>query len=147
MLAQSVAHRSTPVLGPENVTLVAVPLPAPRSLLPQHHPWFHLDDVDVERDALHAELNRLTEHLLRALGSVEAHRLGTRLQPERPNQPDHPEKMIGMKMREEDLRQRKAHPVAHHLALGALTTLEQESLAFAHEGHRGDVALHCWSGS
>src|SRR5256885_6751695 len=47
--------------------------------------------------------------------------------------------------REEDLRQRKAHPVAHHLALGALAALEQQSLAFAHEGHRGDVALDGWS--
>src|SRR5438046_4864126 len=50
-----------------------------------------------------------------------------------------------MEMREEDLRQRKAHPVAHHLALGALTTLEQQRLAFAHEGHGGDVALDSWS--
>src|SRR6184192_1881407 len=46
-----------------------------------------------------------------------------------------------MKMREEDLRQREAHPVAHHLALGALAALEQESLPFPHERHRGDVAL------
>src|SRR5207244_5911161 len=53
--------------------------------------------------------------------------------------------MIGMKMREENLRQRKAHPVAHHLALGALTTLEQQRLAFAREGHGGDVALDSWS--
>src|SRR2546422_7979518 len=53
--------------------------------------------------------------------------------------------MIGMKMREENLRQRKAHPVAHHLALGALTTLKQQRLAFAHESHGGDVALDSWS--
>src|SRR2546422_2102091 len=53
--------------------------------------------------------------------------------------------MIGMKMREENLRQRKAHPVAHHLALGALTTLEKQRLAFAHESHGGDVALDSWS--
>src|SRR5882762_6604430 len=53
--------------------------------------------------------------------------------------------MIGVKVREEDLRQRKAHPVAHHLALGALAALEQQSLAFAHESHGGDVALDGWS--
>src|SRR5207249_11448658 len=57
-------------------------------------------------------------------------------------QPDHPKKMIGVKMRKEDLRQRKAHPVTHHLALGALAAFEQQRLAFAHQGHRGDVALH-----
>src|SRR2546428_12079899 len=53
--------------------------------------------------------------------------------------------MIGMKVGEEDFRQRKAHPIAHHLALGALTTLEQQRLAFAHESHGGDVALDSWS--
>src|SRR5207247_11322201 len=53
--------------------------------------------------------------------------------------------MIGMKVSEKDLRQRKAHPIAHHLALGALTTLEQQRLAFAHESHGGDVALDSWS--
>src|SRR5437762_13536093 len=53
--------------------------------------------------------------------------------------------MIGMKVSEKDLRQRKAHPIAHHLALGALTTLEQQRLAFAHESHGGAVALDSWS--
>src|SRR6267142_2807425 len=53
--------------------------------------------------------------------------------------------MIGVKMREEDLRQRKAHPVAHHLALGALAALEQQCLAFAHQSHGGDVTLDGWS--
>src|SRR5437764_14822873 len=50
--------------------------------------------------------------------------------------------MIGVKMREEDLGQSEAHPVAHHLALRALAALEQERLALAHERHRGDVAPH-----
>src|SRR2546430_11192771 len=50
--------------------------------------------------------------------------------------------MISVKMREENLGQREAHPVAHHLALGALAALEQERLALAHQRHRGDVAFH-----
>src|SRR5713226_6531148 len=50
--------------------------------------------------------------------------------------------MVGVKMREEDLRQREAHPVAHHLALGALAALEQQRFAFADKRHRGDVALY-----
>src|SRR2546425_5512931 len=127
------------------MNLVAVPLPAPRSLLPQHHPRLHLDDVDLERHALHPELKRLREQLLRPFRPIQPHRLRSHLQPQRPDQSDHSEKMIGMKMREEDLRQRKAHPIAHHLALGALTTLEQQRLAFAHESHGGDVALYSWS--
>src|SRR5436309_12455885 len=147
MLAQSVSHRSTAVLGAEYVNFVAVPLPAPRSLLPQHHPRLHLDHVDFELCSLHPELDRLAKHLLRPLRPIQPHRLGARLQPERPDQPDHPEKMIGMKMREEDLGQRKAYPVAHHLALGALTTLEQQSLPFADEGDTGDIPFYGGPGS
>src|SRR2546430_17251132 len=122
-----------------------VPFPFPLSPFPDY-PWFHFLDLDVEGNALHPQLQRLREQLLRPLRPIQPHRLGPRLQPERPNQPDHPEKMIGMKMREEDLRQRKAHPVAHHLALRALAALEQESLAFADKRHRGDVALDGWPG-
>ncbi len=122
MLAQRVPDRAAPVLGPEYMNFVRLPPPASR--VPNHFARLHLDDVDIEGNSLHAELNRLAEQLLRALGSVEAHRLGARLQPQRPDQPDHTEKMIGMKMREEDLRQRKAHPVTHHLALGAFAALE-----------------------
>src|SRR6266566_3832626 len=99
-------------------------------------------DVHLERDALHPQLQRLREELPRALWSVEAHRLGARLQPERANQSDHTEEVVRVKMREEDLRQREAHPVAHHLALGALTTLEQESLAFAYQSHSRHIALY-----
>src|SRR5213592_1464844 len=38
MLLERVPDRSPTVLGPEYVNFVAVPLPAPRSLLPQRHP-------------------------------------------------------------------------------------------------------------
>jgi len=119
-------------------------IPVTTSASPNLHnlPRLYLNDLDLEGDSLHSELDRLAEHLLRALGSVEAHRLGACLQSQRPDQPDHSEKMIGMKVGEKDLRQREAHPVAHHLALGALAALEQQRLAFAHEGQRGDVALY-----
>src|SRR5256885_16211772 len=49
-------------------------------------------------------------------------------------------------MREENLGQRKAHPVAHHLALRALAALEQERLTLAYQRHRRDVALHGGAG-
>src|SRR5213595_1603848 len=54
--------------------------------------------------------------------------------------------MVGVKMREEDLGQRKTHPVAHHLALRALAALEQERLTLADQRHRGDVAFHGGAG-
>src|SRR6267143_1919781 len=50
--------------------------------------------------------------------------------------------MIGVEVGEEDLGERERHPKAHHLALGALATLEQQRLALSLQGQRGDVALH-----
>ncbi len=54
--------------------------------------------------------------------------------------------MIGVKVGEEDLGQRKAHPVAHHLALGAFAAFEQERLALAMDGEATDVSFDCWPG-
>src|SRR2546422_3136706 len=42
-----------------------------------------------------------------------------RLKSERADQPDHAEKVIRVEMGKEDLGQREAHAVAHHLALRA----------------------------
>ncbi len=100
-----------------------------------------LADLDLKRDSLDPELDRLTEYLLRAAGTVQRHRFHARLETQRADQPDHPQKMIGVKVREEDLGQSEAHAVAHHLALGPLATLEQQRLTFAHEGDTRDVAL------
>jgi hypothetical protein len=54
--------------------------------------------------------------------------------------------MIGVKVGEEDLGQRKAHPVAHHLALRAFAAFEQERLALAMDGEATDGPLYCWPG-
>jgi hypothetical protein len=51
-----------------------------------------------------------------------------------------------MKVREEDFGQRKTHPVAHHLALGALATLEQQCFPLAVNGEATDVPFDCWPG-
>src|SRR5881396_1457510 len=112
MLAQSVPDGSPTMLRCKDVDLIRIP---------HHLTGLDFADLDFELCSLRPELDRLAKHLLRPLRPIQPHRLGARLQPERPDQPDHPEKMIGMKMREEDLGQRKAYPVAHHLALGALT--------------------------
>src|SRR6184192_580042 len=139
MLTQRISHRSAAMLRREHVNLVR--LPPPGSRLPNRFAWLHLNDLDFERHPLDSELNRLAEYLLSPPRPIQPHRLGACLQPQRANQSDHAKEVVRVKMSEEDLRQREAHPVAHHLALGALAALEQESLPFPHERHRGDVAL------
>src|SRR5205823_5621790 len=140
MLLERVPDGTPTMLGAEHVNVVRFPFPVSR--FPNHLTGLHLDDINVERDSLDAELKRLRKQFLRSLRPVQPHRVRTGLQAERTDQTDDSEKMIGVEMREEDLGQREAHPVAHHLALGALAALEQERLALAHQCHRGDVALH-----
>src|SRR5437867_2840135 len=106
-----------------------------------HGTGAHLLDLDIEWHPLNAQRDRLGENPLRSLRTIEAHRLLPSLQPQRTDKPDDAQEMIGVKVREEDLGQRKAHPVAHHLALGALAALEQQRLAFAHESESADVPL------
>ena len=84
--------------------------------------YFH--DLDGKRHALDAELHRRGQNFLGALRAVKKQRLGTALQAERADQPDHSEEVIGGKVREEDLGEGEAHAVAHHLALGPLTAFE-----------------------
>src|SRR5205807_3767384 len=147
VLAQCVADGSPTVLGAKHLNLVRGARCAVAAVVgPYHVARFDLSDVDPERNSLDTQLDCLAKHFLGALRAIQYHWLGARLQPERTNQPDHSEKMVGVKMREEDLGQGEAHPVAHHLALGALAALEQERLALAHQRHRGDVALHGGTG-
>src|SRR6266571_3668518 len=109
-------------------------------------PGLHFDDLHRERYALDAELHRGGQHLLRTLGTVQEQGLRPPLQSERSDQSDDSEEMIGMKVGEEDFGQRKAHPVAHHLALGAFAAFEEERLAFAMNGEATDVPFDGWPG-
>src|SRR5438094_9412361 len=122
MLTQRVSHRSAAVLRGEDVDPIPVAASASPNL--QNLPRPYLDDLDLKRHPLDSELNRLAEYLLSPPRPIQPHRLGARLQPQRANQSDHAKEVVRVKMREEDLRQRKAHPVTHHLALGALAALE-----------------------
>src|SRR6266481_7893506 len=70
--------------------------------------YFH--DLDGKRHTLDAELHRRAQDLLRALRTVQEEWLRTSLQTQRANQSNDAQKMIGVKMGEEDLGQRKAHP-------------------------------------
>ena len=127
------------MLGPEGMYIVRIPHPASR--IPLHRPRLQLMNLDLERHPFHAESDRALEQLLGPFRPVQLDRLLAPLQPQRAQQPDHPQEMIGVKVREKDLGQGKAHPIAHHLALGAFAALEQQRLPLAHQGEAGDVAL------
>src|SRR4029077_3598127 len=138
MLFDDVADRGTAaMLGRECMDVVAIP----RRRAFHSIAGLHFGDFDGEWNSLDAELHRGAQYLLRSFGAVQKQRLRPPLQTERPDQSDDTEKMIGVKGGEKDFRQRKAHPVAHHLALRAFPTLEEQRLALAMNGEAGDVAL------
>src|SRR5204862_6652378 len=65
VLAQRVPHRSAPMLGLENENVVLFPLPLSPAFYRVSR--LHLTDLHLKRDSLHPELDRLGEHLLRAM--------------------------------------------------------------------------------
>ena len=71
----------------------------------------------------------------------QAQRLRAPLERHRPHQPDHADHVVGVEVREEDVGERERDAVAHHLPLRALAAVEQQRLALAHDGERGDVAF------
>ena len=107
---------------------------------------FYLGDFDGERDAFDAQLHGRAQDFLGALGAVQQQRLRAPLQAQRSNQSDDAEEVVGVEVGEEDLGQRKAHPVAHHLALGAFAAFEQQRLTLAVNCKTADVPFDCWPG-
>jgi len=67
--------------------------------------------------------------------------LGARLERQRAEQAEQSEKMIGMKVREENIAQRERDAVAHHLALSALAAVDKQRFPLADEREGGDAAL------
>ena len=119
-----------------------VPVPLPLPPFPSDRvPGLHFCDLDRKRDALDAELHGGAEHLLCAFGPVQKQWFGPTLQAERADQSDDAEEMIGVKVSEEDLGEREAHAVAHHLALRAFAAFEEERFPFPVNGQPGNVAL------
>src|SRR5207247_104634 len=57
VLAQRIPHRSTPMLRLEHENVVLFPLPFSPAFY--RVPRLHLADLDLKRDSLHAELDRL----------------------------------------------------------------------------------------
>src|SRR5439155_16386253 len=77
VLAQRVPYRPPSVLGLEHLNVILFPLPLSPALY--RIPWLHLRHLNLERNAFHAERQRLRQQLLRPLGTVQPQRLGARL--------------------------------------------------------------------
>src|SRR5437016_2454477 len=77
VLAQRVPYRPPSVLGLEHLNVILFPLPLSPALY--RIPWLHLRHLNLERNAFHAEPQRLRQQLLRPLGTVQPQRLGARL--------------------------------------------------------------------
>src|SRR5207247_10871974 len=69
VLAQRIPHRSAAVFSLEDVNVI-VTLLVTRCALPENFTRLHLADLHLKRDSLDPELDRLGEHLLRAMGTV-----------------------------------------------------------------------------
>src|SRR5207237_9868179 len=123
----------TTVLRGEHLNLVRGARCAVAAVVrPYHVARFDLSDVDPERNSLDTQLDCLAKHFLGALGAIQYHRLGSRLETERADESDDSEKMVRVKMREEDVGQREAHAGAHHLGLGSVTAFQRHGPAGGH---------------
>src|SRR5688500_8586850 len=100
-----------------------------------------LGDLHRKAESLDAEAFGASKHLARAAWSPEMKCIGASLERHGAHQPDDAEHMVGVKVCEEDVAQREGHAVAHHLSLGAFTTIDQQRLSLAYDGDRRDVAL------
>ena len=111
-LHQSVTDRIGAVLGGEHGDLVLTPAQTVSRL--------HFDDGKWKPGPLDPDRQRAAQDPLGAFRAIEGDGLGAVHQPHRAEQPDHTEEVVGVKVGKEDLPGREAHPVAHHLTLGAL---------------------------
>src|SRR6266576_2570710 len=95
-------RRPATVLGGERADVVTI-------ALPHAVPRFYLRNLDGKGDSFDAQLHGRAQDLLRPFGAVEKQRLRPPLQSQGSDQSDDAKEMIGVEVREEDLRQREAH--------------------------------------
>src|SRR5262245_39861654 len=108
---------------------------------------FNFCDLDGERGSLEAERLGAAQHTARATGPPQSKPFRAALQRHRAHQSDHAEQMIRVKVRKEDVFERKRDSVAHHLPLRAFAAIEHQRLAFAMHCERRHIALDSWSSS
>src|SRR5690606_10231175 len=81
------------------------------------------------------------EQRLRATRAPDAERGLAELQRERLQQAQRTEEVIGVEVREEQILEREAHAVAHHLALRAFAAVEHQRLALAQQRDGGEATF------
>src|SRR5688500_12422704 len=136
MLDQRITERTDAVLClvGNNVVVTAV----------QHRSRRVLMNSDLERHALDAEMHGLVQNLTRAFRPMQVHGIFAPLQAHRSEQTDDAEGMIGVRVCEDDVVDREAGGVAHHLPLRALAAVEHHQLTRPCNHERRNVAPDGW---
>src|SRR5687768_665173 len=101
----------------------------------------HFHHVDAKAHPLDAELRCTPQMPAGSSWSPESKRLRPPLERHRPHEPNDPDDMIGVQVREEDVLEHERDSVPHHLALRSFAAVEQHRLSLANERERADVAL------
>ena len=103
-------------------------------------------NFDSECEAFRTERFSALEHSFGTGWSPESQGFGSTLKRHGPEEPDDPDEMISVKVREEDVVEVEGDSVAHHLPLGPLATIEEKGFSFAEERDGGDVPFDGRSG-
>ena len=106
---------------------------------------FH--DLHRKRDAIVAEVHCLMEHVLRAGRAENRERICPILECHRAKQPRDAEKVVRVRMADEDRLHAEPGLKAHHLALGPLTAVEEKEVTLSLDGDTAHVPANRWSGS
>jgi hypothetical protein len=98
-------------------------------------------NFESESEALRTERFSALEHSIGTDWSPESQGLGSTLKRHRPQEPNDSDEVVSVEVREENVVEIEGDPVAHHLALGPLTTIEQESFSLAEKRDGRNVAF------
>ena len=118
---QGPAHRGRPVLDLEGVDPVLV--------CTESFPGAALDQLYAEGNPLAPQRDHVLERSRRPRRSVQRDGIRATLQRHGPEQAGDAEHMVGVQMRDEHEPNVEARRVAHHLALRALSAIEEEQRA------------------
>ena len=105
-----------------------------------------LGDFERKGETFDAESVGAFHHRLNAFWSPKSQRFSARSERQGAKQAEEAEKVIGMKVREENISDRERDSVAHHLALSAFAAIDEHGLTFADERDRRNTAFNSRAG-
>jgi len=120
VLLQDVAESVDPVLHADGPHRVSVPLD-PVTIL-------QLDDLQRKPELVHPQVHRLVEEPLRRNRPVQDQLLLPPHHPQGAQEADDSQVVVGVEVREEHRVHREPGPVADHLPLAALATIEEQEV-------------------